>query len=110
MVAGGLGPPRVVARSRARSRPRAPTRSCSTVAGEVLGAIRKEKSEQKVSLATPVERVVVYDTAERLDALRAALDDVRAAGRIAGDVELETGPELVVKVWLPAAPSSRATV
>ena len=38
---------------------RAPTRSCSTVAGEVLGAVRKEKSEQKVSLATPVERVVV---------------------------------------------------
>ena len=104
VVAGGLGTPRVMAHRGRDPDRRAPTRSCSTVAGEVLGAIRKEKSEQKVSLATPVERVVVYDTAERLDALRAALDDVRAAGRIAGDVELETGPELVVKVWLPAAP------
>jgi valyl-tRNA synthetase len=70
------------------------------VAGEVLGAIRKEKSEQKVSLASPVERVVIYDTADRLAALERAIDDVRAAGKIVGEVETETGPELSVKVWL----------
>jgi valyl-tRNA synthetase len=74
------------------------------VAGEVLGAIRKEKSEQKVSLATPVERVMVCDTTERLAALACAIDDVRAAGRIVGEIETEAGPELTVKVWL-APPS-----
>jgi hypothetical protein len=66
----------------------------------VLGAIRKEKSEQKVSLASPVERVLIYDTVERLAALDRAIDDVRAAGKIVGDVETEAAPELTVKVWL----------
>jgi valyl-tRNA synthetase len=74
------------------------------VAGDVLGVVRKEKSEQKVSLATPVDRIVVYDTAERLTALRAALEDVREAGKVAGDIDLEEGPELSVKVWLASAP------
>ena len=63
-------------------------------------AERKEKSEQKVSLATPVTRVVVHDTPERLAALGAALDDVRAAGRVVGEIECEPGAELDVKVEL----------
>jgi valyl-tRNA synthetase len=71
-----------------------------TVAGDVLGAIRKEKSEQKVSLASPVTRVVVHDTPDRLAALGAAIDDVRAAGRVVGDVECVPGTELAVKVEL----------
>jgi valyl-tRNA synthetase len=70
------------------------------VAGDVLGAIRKEKSEQKVSLAAPVARVTVHDTAERLAALVAAIDDVRAAGRVVGDIECIAGAELDVKVEL----------
>jgi valyl-tRNA synthetase len=70
------------------------------VAGQVLGAIRKEKSEQKVSLATPVERVLVSDAAERLAALDAALGDVREAGKVTGPIETEPAPELTVKVWL----------
>jgi valyl-tRNA synthetase len=76
-----------------------------TVTGEVLAAVRKVKSEQRVSLAAPVERVVVYDTAARLAALRAALTDLRDAGKITGDVELEEAPELKVQVWL--APASQ---
>ena len=71
-----------VAGRRGVRRRAAPTRSSYTVAAEVLGAVRKEKSEQKVSLATPVERVVVHDTAERLAALNAALADVCEAGKI----------------------------
>jgi valyl-tRNA synthetase len=71
-----------------------------TVAADVLGAVRKEKSEQKRSLATPVDRVVVRDTEHRLAALDAARSDVRDAGKIAGDVETEIGPELLVKVEL----------
>src|SRR5262249_55968000 len=71
-----------------------------TVAGDVLGAIRKAKSEQRVSLAAPVTTVVVRDTDERLAALREALSDVREAGKIEGDITLETAPELSVAVTL----------
>jgi len=68
------------------------------VAATVLTAVRKEKSEQKRSLATPVEHVLVRDTETRLGALRAAERDVRDAGRIA---VLDTEPgEFLVKVEL----------
>ena len=55
---------------------RAATRSCSTVTGEVLAAVRKAKSEQKRSLMTPVTQVVVHDTADRLAALARAESDL----------------------------------
>jgi valyl-tRNA synthetase len=76
------------------------------VAGEVLGAVRKEKSEQKRSLATPVERVLVRDSNERLAALELARVDICAAGKIAV-LETESGPELLVKSEL--APPSEDT-
>ncbi len=53
------------------------------VAAEVLGAIRKAKSEAQRSMRADVTRVVVHDTAARLAALAAAVDDVREAGRVA---------------------------
>ncbi|MCZ7534570.1 MAG: valine--tRNA ligase [Acidimicrobiia bacterium] len=70
------------------------------VASEVLGAVRKEKSAQKRSLATPATRVLVRDTAERLAALAAAERDVCAAGKIlslecVADTELSVTVELV---------------
>ena len=42
------------------------------VAAAVLAEVRKVKSTQKVSLAAPVARVCVVDTAERIAALEAA--------------------------------------
>jgi valyl-tRNA synthetase len=54
-----------------------------TVAAATLAEIRKAKSEQKKSLATPVARVEMHDTAERLAALRLVVDDVAAAGKVA---------------------------
>jgi valyl-tRNA synthetase len=72
------------------------------MAADVLGAVRKEKSEQKRSIATPAERVVVRDTVERLAALAAASRDVCAAGRIEGDIVTEPADELVVQVELAA--------
>ena len=54
-----------------------------TVAAETLAEIRKAKSEQKKSLATPVAHVEMRDTAERLAALRLVVDDVAAAGKVA---------------------------
>jgi valyl-tRNA synthetase len=72
------------------------------MAADVLGAVRKEKSEQKRSIATPAERVVVHDTTERLAALAAASRDVCAAGRIEGQIITEPADELAVQVELAA--------
>ncbi len=58
-----------------------------TVASEVLGAIRKAKSDAKRTLRTEVVKVVVRDTEARLRALAAAIDDVKEAGRVVGPVE-----------------------
>lgn len=57
------------------------------VAAAVLGEVRKFKALQKQSLKAEVERVVVRDTEERLNALQGVVGDVRQAGNIA---EIET--------------------
>ena len=66
------------------------------VAATVLSQVRKVKSSQKRSLATPVVRATVSDTQDRLDALEAASADVRAAGKIR---------ELVTKAVADGAPA-----
>ena len=66
---------------------------------EVLAAVRKVKSEQKRSLMTPVVRVVVHDTAERLAAIARAEADLREAGKIA-ELSTEIATELRVEVEL----------
>ncbi len=74
------------------------------VASAVLGAVRKEKSAQKRSLATPAVRVVVSDTAGRLAALVEAEGDVREAGKI--DVlDCVAADGFSVTVELAAAPT-----
>jgi hypothetical protein len=69
------------------------------VAADVLAAVRKEKSEQRRSLITPVLRVVVHDTPERLAALARAQLDLCEAGKIA-DLSTAEAPELRVEVEL----------
>jgi valyl-tRNA synthetase len=69
------------------------------VAADVLGAVRKAKTASQRSLRTEAEEVAVRDTAERLAALRHALDDVREASR-AQRVELTEADELAVDVVL----------
>jgi valyl-tRNA synthetase len=63
-------------------------RLVAEVAGEVLGAVRKAKSEARKSMRAPVDRVVVRDNGDRLDALRFALDDLKEAGSI-NNLDLE---------------------
>ena len=46
----------------------------------MLGEVRKTKSEAKVKLSTPVERLVVRDTADHLTALRTAEADLVSSG------------------------------
>ena len=53
------------------------------VASEVLGEIRRFKSDSNLSLGAPVNKVVVRDTAERIAILERSLLDVKDAGRVA---------------------------
>lgn len=71
------------------------------VASSVLAAVRKEKSAQKRSLATPAVRVVVHDTEERLAALAKAESDVREAGKVQV-LECVPADDLTVSVELAA--------
>jgi hypothetical protein len=52
------------------------------VAADVLGEIRKAKTQHEKSMRAEVARAAVRDATERLGALQAALDDVRQAGRV----------------------------
>jgi valyl-tRNA synthetase len=69
------------------------------VAAEVLGEVRKAKTTAQRSLRTEAVRVTVRDTADRLAALRLALDDVRDAAR-AHDIDLVEASEFSVEVEL----------
>ncbi len=73
-----------------------------TVASEVLSALRKVKSDAKVSMRTAITSATVTDTAERLAALERVRADVVDAGSVA---ELQTveGPELSVEAVLSEA-------
>ncbi|TDQ61242.1 valyl-tRNA synthetase [Actinomycetospora succinea] len=75
-----------------------------TIASDVIGGIRRAKSEQKLSIRTEVESLSVQAAPAALEALREALSDVRAAGRVR-DVELVVSPdgELVTTVGGPTA-------
>jgi valyl-tRNA synthetase len=72
------------------------------VAAEVLGAVRKAKTEQQRSLRTEVLRLVVRDTAERLEALEAAAGDVGEAARSSAGVETSAAVAFDVEVELAA--------
>jgi valyl-tRNA synthetase len=69
------------------------------VAADVLGEIRKAKTSRQKSLRAEVERVVVRDTPDRLDALQSALGDVNEAGRVR-ELHLEKADEFAVEVDL----------
>ncbi|MCU1499020.1 MAG: tRNA synthetase valyl/leucyl anticodon-binding [Acidimicrobiales bacterium] len=78
------------------------TPSVLLVAAEVLGRIRKAKSDAKVSMRADVASVVVTDTHDRTTALLLAAGDICDAGKVA---ELTTallldGAEAAVEVTL----------
>ncbi len=52
------------------------------VTAEVLSEVRKAKSQAKRPMRAPVERVIVHDTPERLDALLLGEGDLLQAGSI----------------------------
>ncbi|MBL0887017.1 valine--tRNA ligase [Myceligenerans indicum] len=59
-----------------------------TAAGNALAAIRKVKSEAKTSMRAPVLAATLAVPAADLAAVRSAVGDVRAAGRVTGDLVL----------------------
>jgi len=69
------------------------------IAAEVLGFIRRAKSEAKVSMKADVSGVIVTDSPKRLAALLAVAEDVKGAGRCVEITTLE-GPEFEVAVTL----------
>ena len=64
-------------------------------ASEALIGIRRAKTEAKASQKTPVATATIAAPAAKIDALRAAADDLRAVGRIA-ELEFAEADELTV--------------
>jgi valyl-tRNA synthetase len=75
------------------------------VAASVLSAVRREKALQKASLRAPVERVVVFDVANRLAALALAERDVVEAGSIAS-LETANADESSIETVLVSSPAT----
>jgi valyl-tRNA synthetase len=74
------------------------------VAAAALAGVRGAKSVAKVSQRTAVTALTVRGAQDDLDRLTLALDDVRAAGKVTGDVALEPADaELAVDATLEAA-------
>ncbi|HEX5588181.1 MAG TPA: valine--tRNA ligase [Acidimicrobiia bacterium] len=66
----------------------------------VVGEVRKAKSTAQRSMRTEVTHLVVRAPQTLLDALAPAVDDLRDAGRVVGDVEMVAADELAVEVEL----------
>ena len=71
--------------------------------GWALGEIRRAKTDAKLSMRAPVERVVLQAPDEVLAALRQAEGDLKEAGSVA-EVVYRPGEEPAVEVCLAAAP------
>ena len=74
------------------------------ITADVVGAVRKAKSDAKVSMRAEVVLVVVTDTQSRLDALALGVGDVKNAG-VVTDLQTVIGDAFAVVVTL-AAPQS----
>ncbi len=81
-------------------------------AGEALAALRRIKSEAKVSMKTPILKVTLNVNDEAESAVRASLDDIAEAGRVTGPIgfgRLTTGDE-ASETTADAGPGEETTV
>ncbi|MEA3076006.1 MAG: valyl-tRNA synthetase [Actinomycetota bacterium] len=77
--------------------------SVLAVASDILGELRKAKTEARRSMKTPIVRATVFDTAERLAAARLAERDLREAGVVADLIFSESSAFAVDAELEPAA-------
>ena len=77
---------------------------------EVLGEVRRAKSEARLPLKAPIVRAVVRDTPERLDRLRPATSDLQAAAFIES-LALDTAEafSVTVEFGTPEPPAASAS-
>jgi valyl-tRNA synthetase len=68
---------------------------------QVLGAIRREKTESKVSMRAEVASVAVTGDEEFLSTVRAGEDDLCAAGSVAQVNYLSGAPQIIVTLATP---------
>ncbi|NUT19138.1 MAG: valine--tRNA ligase [Hamadaea sp.] len=71
-----------------------------TVASEVIAAVRRAKSEARLSQRAPASAVTVTGPAASLDALRLVADDLREAGQIGSLSLAASGGSLAITVTL----------
>jgi valyl-tRNA synthetase len=68
-----------------------------TAVGEALAAVRKVKSEAKVGMRAEVTQLTLEAPEATHDLIRAAEGDLRAAGRITGDLEYALGEDVAAR-------------
>jgi valyl-tRNA synthetase len=78
--------------------PAGPGGGVLAVAAEVLGAVRRAKTDAKRSMRASVERLTVVDDPARLAVLAEAEGDLREAGGIVELVTRPGEPEVVVEL------------
>jgi valyl-tRNA synthetase len=78
-------------------------------AGQALAALRKIKSEAKVSMKTPILAATLKATPEGLKHITAALDDIAQAGRVTGELTLTAFAESEADASIATTDTDAAT-
>ena len=79
-----------------------------TYAGEALAALRKIKSEAKVSMKTPILSVTLDAVDDAADSIKATLGDIAEAGRVVGNITLVRAGAAIKAVKQTAAAAKNA--
>jgi len=68
-----------------------------TTVGQALAGLRRAKSEAKVKMRTPISAATIGGTDAELERVRAAEGDLRAAGKVTGEVSFAPADTLTVQ-------------
>ena len=79
-----------------------------TYAGEALAALRKIKSEAKVSMKTPILSVTLDAVDDAADSIKSTLGDIAEAGRVVGNITLVRAGAVIKAVKQAAAAAKSA--
>ena len=79
-----------------------------TYAGEALAALRKIKSEAKVSMKTPILSVTLDAVDDAADSIKSTLGDIAEAGRVVGNITLVRAGAAIKAVKQAAAAAKSA--